>query len=1012
MLRVVRRVSGLRGSLHFHNWDLLRTSQRGKCLPIRFLSAKSETWDFFGLNATAREREERRNALDETDAISPELLDITIGEAIGREDGRTLRVLLANAHKGGKVAPDVLKKVWIYSISTRSGIDLETGAMTLQHALGHTDSLVLAAEEHHCQDLLQGLILQCKWYQAAVVCEYMIRCGMTFGGDRELFFITSGLMKSAVGMVRATQLLTAVVEHQRDDVDGLFNYGKITRLSLSLHSEAHTTQQEGGIEEAPLRRLSEALLKQMKADEPWFSFTASKTFVALAVACKHYELAMEFIEESLEIGERAQRSGSPLEGKIGVLDMLRAYSQGAGRAQSDKKAFRQNDASRTPCPVSERLLDLSVEFLHNNRPAAASILGSPLKGVEFLKLYWVLAHRVEQASLTSRPSSHSAQVYSPSSSSGTGTTGGLAAESVSDSFPRMEYIEDAREQGSGGVDESIANLHCDPAVVSSYGQLVAFMADESAKQMSSSPAPGYHRRTFRYLCDALGLRHQVVELLSEKSGGVGDTYGVKVWKQDIRRMGIKPPSLSEILLRDAQKGPAMRRFTPPPRHWDFIASALVNHASPDGVKRLVGMTTLAMHQAYPRAEWGLLFLGVLGEAGSPIDATCTGLLRNVLEMGAKQNDIYGVLEVLYANEESAYQHPREGHSSKDLDLEQRADEELLRRRRFHDAFDDLDEARAAERTLDVHFDFDSERGGEKTTAWNTPLSMPFSLPVPTGATTASEAKIRGPLRKRDWHQACRAAYHSRLSDVPSSSFKEAFTEVMRLMREAQVDMDESSMRTLLRFLVYTESDTDLSGRILKRMYLDKSTTISHIECVSLTSLMLRRLPDMQLGADRIQLSRPLYRSSNYLFVYPEALSYIFDQVVKNADSLGEDFLQRFESAWQRTHEREGRHHLWQLLVESLGEPGDTSGPRGELLRANHDTRMCIFMLAIYSGYLTGAFGVYRGGSNGGGGVDERQGDKSDFRRAYTLLYSAETLMAEADELEADQQRYEVYRDDN
>ena len=89
--------------------------------------------------------------------------------------------------------------------------------------------------------------------------------------------------------------------------------------------------------------------------------------------------------------------------------------------------------------------------------------------------------------------------------------------------------------------------------------------------------------------------------------------------------------------------------------------------------------------------------------------------------------------------------------------------------------------------------------------------MPFSWPVPIGATTVTEAKIRGPLRQRDWHQACRAAYHSRLSDIPSSSFNEAFTEVMRLMREALVDMDESSMRTLLRFIVYMNPRRILLG---------------------------------------------------------------------------------------------------------------------------------------------------------------------------------------------------------
>ena len=163
MIRLCRRLSGRPRSLNLQHGPLMRSLSPHAVVTMRELSAKSESWDFFGISlgdATAREREERRNALEETDAISPELLEITIGEAIGREDGRTLRVLLANAHKGGNVAPEVLQKVWIYSISARHGIDLETGAMALQHALGHVDSSAVAAEEHHCQDLLHGLIVE------------------------------------------------------------------------------------------------------------------------------------------------------------------------------------------------------------------------------------------------------------------------------------------------------------------------------------------------------------------------------------------------------------------------------------------------------------------------------------------------------------------------------------------------------------------------------------------------------------------------------------------------------------------------------------------------------------------------------------------------------------------------------------------------------------------------------------------------------------------------------------
>ena len=58
------------------------------------------------------------------------------------------------------------------------------------------------------------------------------------------------------------------------------------------------------------------------------------------------------------------------------------------------------------------------------------------------------------------------------------------------------------------------------------------------------------------------------------------------------------------------------------------------------------------------------------------------------------------------------------------------------------------------------------------------------------------------LRQRDWNRACQAAYNCRLSDLPRSSFREGFTELMSLMREGGVELDDNTMRTLLRFLVY------------------------------------------------------------------------------------------------------------------------------------------------------------------------------------------------------------------
>jgi hypothetical protein len=386
-----------------------------------------------------------------------------------------------------------------------------------------------------------------------------------------------------------------------------------------------------------------------------------------------------------------------------------------------------------------------------------------------------------------------------------------------------------------------------------------------------------------------------------------------------------------------------------------------------------------------------------------------------------------LLPYRYANEESAYQHPVSGNSSNRSEAlradDEKASDEERHRRAFYGAFGNNDEARAAERTLELAA-VASRQAGDAS-IWEAPLFRLPHQPGQDGAGGAGDASalIKGPLRQRDWRHACRAAYHSRLSDIPSGSFKEAFTEVIHLMREAQVDMDESSMRTLLRFLVYTDPDTELTQRILRRVHRDRSIQVSHIECISLTSVMMRRVPEMQQGQGegRIFLARPLYKSPNYLFVYPAALSFMFDAVVKNAEFLGPDFLKEFEVAWRNTHAAQGRRRLWKLLNSTLeDESVGGMGRRQELVReaSMDDARRCLAMLCIYSSYLVGSNGMSadeimgRGGGATGTGMassSSSSSSSSSFRPAYDLLYSAETMMQEAERRMEDKDRMEPYQ---
>jgi hypothetical protein len=95
------------------------------------------------------------------------------------------------------------------------------------------------------------------------------------------------------------------------------------------------------------------------------------------------------------------------------------------------------------------------------------------------------------------------------------------------------------------------------------------------------------------------------------------------------------------------------------------------------------------------------------------------------------------------------------------------------------------------------------------------------------------------------------------------------SQVIRVMRDFGVDLDSNTTRTLLRFLVHTQPSSDLTWKIVRRLYRDKGAALTHIECIAATSLLLRRFPTEN---KIVSLSMPLYRSENYLVAYPGSLA--------------------------------------------------------------------------------------------------------------------------------------------
>lgn len=236
------------------------------------------------------------------------------------------------------------------------------------------------------------------------------------------------------------------------------------------------------------------------------------------------------------------------------------------------------------------------------------------------------------------------------------------------------------------------------------------------------------------------------------------------------------------------------------------------------------------------------------------------------------------------------------------------------------------------------------------------------------------------LRQQDWNKACNIAWRSRILDYPPSSFRSSFTEIMSLMQEYGVELEPSTIRTLLRFLVFTQPKSDITWKILRRLYRDKSMEICHIECVAITSLVLRRLPPNAANYEAFSLSKPMYRSPHYLTVFPDGTNQLLDLIIRQSDVLGMKFLKPFESAWKNLHSSYGRKSLYDLLLNLVS----VSGSRQELIELISsqntditDIRSSISLLATYSAYLIGAY-------------------DNDYRSAFNLLFAVESLCQEAE----------------
>ena len=93
---------------------------------------------------------------------------------------------------------------------------------------------------------------------------------------------------------------------------------------------------------------------------------------------------------------------------------------------------------------------------------------------------------------------------------------------------------------------------------------------------------------------------------------------------------------------------------------------------------------------------------------------------------------------------------------------------------------------------------------------------------------------------------------------------------MTLMQQCNIELENDSLQTLVRFLVYTNHNAPLLTKLLQRMQSDKDVPITHKECVALTLVIARRLEFKH--RELLRAASPLYHSESYLQTNSETLN--------------------------------------------------------------------------------------------------------------------------------------------
>jgi hypothetical protein len=74
-------------------------------------------------------------------------------------------------------------------------------------------------------------------------------------------------------------------------------------------------------------------------------------------------------------------------------------------------------------------------------------------------------------------------------------------------------------------------------------------------------------------------------------------------------------------------------------------------------------------------------------------------------------------------------------------------------------------------------------------------------------------------------------------------------------------------------------------------------------------------------SELLSLTKPLYKSENYLTVNPRSLDKIFKLIIKHNDILGQKFLNDCEAAWKILKNQEGRVMFFDIMMHTVSLKG-------------------------------------------------------------------------------------------